>query len=267
MLTKRSLCCRKYDFDVTPCLYLLNEAHAALIRFLISAASCRWHVIVCPRYFALSHADKISTLMLLIFISFLLCELWLLRTFRLVPVDFQSYPLGTLLEVTHLFLKLHLQCRVREHVVSRTKVCEAVRLRTTQAFANAICLFANVSRRLSVPYGVQCWGVSWTLDHPVFVLLFYLEYVTYLVFLWSAFYLLKRLKYGDSIPHFSSASHGDSWLIESNASMKVHCRDPHFDSHFRHFCSSSLHVARWSSVLYERRNPPWSSGCARSSLS
>ena len=64
-------------------LYLLNDAQAALIRLLISAVSCCSNVIVCPRYFALSHAGDISTLMLLIATSFLLFEHWLLRMFVL----------------------------------------------------------------------------------------------------------------------------------------------------------------------------------------
>ena len=39
MLNKRCLCVRKYDLDVSSCLYLLNDAHG-LIRFLIFAVSC-----------------------------------------------------------------------------------------------------------------------------------------------------------------------------------------------------------------------------------
>ena len=40
MVNKRSLCCRKYDRDVSSCLYMQNDAQAALIRFLISSVSC-----------------------------------------------------------------------------------------------------------------------------------------------------------------------------------------------------------------------------------
>ena len=39
ILTKRSLCCKKYNFDVSSSLYLENDAEAALIRFLISVVS------------------------------------------------------------------------------------------------------------------------------------------------------------------------------------------------------------------------------------
>ena len=40
MLNRRSLCCRRYDFEVNSCLYLLNDAQAALIRFMTSIVSC-----------------------------------------------------------------------------------------------------------------------------------------------------------------------------------------------------------------------------------
>ena len=38
-LNKQSLCGSRYDFDVSSCLFLVNDAQAALIRLLISPVS------------------------------------------------------------------------------------------------------------------------------------------------------------------------------------------------------------------------------------
>ena len=39
MLNKKNLCRSRYDFDVNSCLFLESDAHAALIRLLISVVS------------------------------------------------------------------------------------------------------------------------------------------------------------------------------------------------------------------------------------
>ena len=147
MLKKRSLCCRKYDFDVNSFLYLLNEAQAALIRFLISTVSCCWNVMVCPRYFALSHADNISTYMLLISISFLLFGLWLLRIFVLSQWIFNP-------TLSVLCLKSHIifwscTCDVENRSTSSAKR-RFVRQSDSQSPSTCPCLlsFASVSHRL-----------------------------------------------------------------------------------------------------------------------
>ena len=63
-----------------------------------------------------------------------------------------------------------------------------------------------------------------------------------------------------------SASQSDLWLMESKAFMKstveIHILTPHS----WHFCSAIFNPAKWSSVWNDRLNPPWSSGCTRSSL-
>ena len=74
MLNKRCLCRTGYEVDVGSCLYLLNDAQAALTRLLISVVSCCSNVIVCPRSFAHIFTGKTSTLMLSIVTSFLLFD-------------------------------------------------------------------------------------------------------------------------------------------------------------------------------------------------
>ena len=63
-----------------------------------------------------------------------------------------------------------------------------------------------------------------------------------------------------------SASQSDLWLVESKARMKstveIHILTPHS----WHFCSAIFNPAKWSSVWNDRLNPPWCSGCTRSSL-
>ena len=104
MLNKRRLCRSRYDFDVISYPYLLNDAQAALIRFLISAVSYCSKGIVCPRYFARSFTGKTYTLMLSIVTSLPLFVPWLLRIFVLSGWIFQSHTFGTLLEVAHIYL-------------------------------------------------------------------------------------------------------------------------------------------------------------------
>ena len=83
MLNKRSLCRKIYDIDVSFCLYLTNDAHAALIRLFISVVSCCSNVMFCQRYFAFPLIGKTSTLVSSIVASDCLLDLWLLRTFVL----------------------------------------------------------------------------------------------------------------------------------------------------------------------------------------
>ena len=71
ILNKRSLFRGKHDFDVSSCLHLVNDAHAARSRLLISVVSCCSNVIVCPRYLAHTFTGNTSTLMLSIDTSLL----------------------------------------------------------------------------------------------------------------------------------------------------------------------------------------------------
>ena len=133
-----------------------------------------------PRYFALPHADDISTLMLLISNSFLLFELWLLRMFGLSGWICQSYPLGTLLEVAHLFLELHQRCG-EQGAPRQQNAC----LSGSQTENNlSICPCLDLCQQVTSSFSA-IWStvLKSKLDHgpPSFVPLFYLKHVAFFV--------------------------------------------------------------------------------------
>ena len=84
-------------------------------------------VTICPRYLVLSSLVNISTLMLSIYISTLLLELWLLRI-SVFPGCILNPTFSELcVEFTHHFLKLLLCSCKQEHIVSKSQICEATR--------------------------------------------------------------------------------------------------------------------------------------------
>ena len=89
-LNEQSMCRRRYDFDVNTCLHLVNDAHAARTRLLISVVSCCSNAIACPKYFTHSFTGNTSTLMLSIVTSILLFDTWLRGIFVLSGLIFSS---------------------------------------------------------------------------------------------------------------------------------------------------------------------------------
>ena len=76
--------------------------------------------------------------------------------------------------------------------------------------------------------------------------------------------LFKRPTYCGSISQCPSASQSDLWLVKGlhESTVEIHILTPHS----WHFCFAIFNPAKRSSVWNDRLNPPWSSGCTRSSL-
>ena len=260
MLNTRSLCRRRWYLDVNSCLYLENDAHAALILLYISVVSCCSNVMVCPKYFAFSLIGKSSTLMSSIVALDCLLDLWLVRFFRM---DLHPCTFGAPSEVSRHYFQLVQRCGKwkarRQEISSWTGnqfsghpnwcPCLFLRLLFKSSSTAAWSTVLNKKELESLP--VSSLFISWTYRSP------------YLPRLWLVGLMLM---YGAWTSNLPKAFHSALWRVVSNAIAKTTVAIRILRRHSRHFCSDKLYVASWSSVCNERRNPPWSRGCLLSSL-